>query len=33
MVHTIDELNYNFLIADKKLFNNTKGLDFVKFLE
>lgn len=28
-----DELNYNFLTADKKLFNNTKALDFVRFLE
>jgi predicted nucleic acid-binding protein len=28
-----DELNYNFLKADKKLFNNTKSLDFAKFLE
>ena len=28
-----EELNYNFLTADKKLFNNTKDLDYVKFLE
>lgn len=28
-----EELNYNFLTADKKLFNNTKDLDFVRFLE
>ena len=28
-----EELNYNFLTADKKLFNNTKDLDCVKFLE
>jgi len=28
-----EELSYDFLTADKKLFNNTKNLDFVRFLE
>jgi predicted nucleic acid-binding protein len=28
-----EELNYDFLTADKKLFNNTKDLGVVKFLE
>jgi len=28
-----EELNYDFLTANKKLFNNTRNLDFVKFLE
>jgi predicted nucleic acid-binding protein len=28
-----EELNYNFLTTDKKLFNNTKDLGIVKFLE
>lgn len=28
-----EELNYDFLTADKKLFDKTKDLDFVKFLE